>query len=228
MMKQEKPVCRNRLPLQCFGETMDHLPGTPAMQVQIDDRATAERIAFYESARDELIQRLALRDQSIIAYIATAGAYFAFVLGPDSIKSSAQTVSSEAAMVMVLPILSLVFTYITQQHHVMIGTLSQFSRSICSEEPWHWDAYYVLSADKGYLSARTISQGLLLILPVAYTAVFTLRALNLVQSTGAALVVAAVLVFDVIILILIVRVHLWAYRARLVTDKLAPDFAEST
>ncbi len=185
------------------------------------DNATAEKIAFYESARGELIQRLALRDQSIIAYIATAGGYYGIVLGPSNMDASATTVASEASMVLVLPVLSLVFTYITLQHHVMIGKIGEFARAICKDGCGHWDDFYVQWDDKSYLSARTASQALLLILPVGYTAIFATRSLGLDGlSFSAYLLIAAVLLFDIVVLIMIVRLQLWAYRVRMSTDYL--------
>jgi hypothetical protein len=118
---------------------------------------------FYESARDELIQRLALRDQTMIAYIATAGAYFGFIVAPaEGASSAAGQPATQLALMMALPVISLVFTYIITQHHVMIGRIGVYTRSVYPDSDSHWDHHYVNWEDKRYLSARTVSQGLLL------------------------------------------------------------------
>jgi hypothetical protein len=173
----------------------------------------------YESARDELIQRLSLRDQALIAYIATAGAYFGLVLAPAQSKISATGLAAEASLVLVLPILSLVFTYVILQHHVMIGKIGQFTRTVMPPDVRHWDQYYASWPDKSYLSARTISQALLLVLPVAYAAAFGFRALPLVKGDlGSTALVGFVLIADFVIFAVTMRLQIWAYRLRKETD----------
>lgn len=168
------------------------------------------------------MQRLALRDQAIVAYIATAGAYYGFVLDGAAPRPS-QTVSlgAQAALIIVLPVLSLVFTYIILQHHAMIGKLGEFTRSIVESDHVHWDGFYAEWSDKSYLSARTSAQALLLILPVAYTAVFAARALATASTLSTWAIVASVLIFDLVVFAMILRVHLWAYSLRRSTDYIA-------
>jgi len=177
---------------------------------------------FYKAARDEIVQRVTLRDQTLVAYIAAAGAYFGFILSDQMAKPlSPDNFISEMLVILVLPILSLVFTYVILQHHIMIGKMGDFTRSLFPEKPNHWDQYYVTWEDRRYLSARTLSQALLLILPVAYTLSFLPRVIPLVRSNRTFLVMAVVLfLFIFLIFILIVRLHIWAYQIRKRTDQV--------
>lgn len=188
------------------------------MRKQSSENST-ERLLAYESARDELIQRLGLRDQALIAYIATAGAYFGLIVAPSQSGNSAPGLASEAALVLVLPILSLVFTYVILQHHVMIGKIGQFTREIMAPDTMHWDKFYAAWPDKSYLSARTISQALLLVLPIAYTAAFALKAIpKSMEDLQSAVFVGLVLAIDVAVFIITMRLQFWAYQLRKETD----------
>jgi hypothetical protein len=184
-----------------------------------NDDLTTVHVA-YESARNELIQRLTLRDQALIAYIATAGAYFGLVVAPAT-DGNGRDVAMEAALVLVLPILSLVFTYVILQHHVMIGKIGEFTRTIMPVNVSHWDSFYASWPDKSYLSARTVSQALLLIMPIVYAASFTLKVIPLsIPDLSTLIFVYFVLLADVVMFLLIVRLHIWAYRLRKNTDYL--------
>jgi hypothetical protein len=193
----------------------------PATKSPAKLSASAEEAnLFYQSARSELIQRLALRDQSLIAYIASAGAYFGFVVqGSYKNTNAGSDVLSEAAIVVVLPIISLVFTYVILQHHVMIGKLGEYTRLLFPSGYNHWDHTYASWEDKRYLSARTISQALLLILPLGYTAIFAMSTLpRVLRDPPVLLVVGTVLLFDVAVFFMIVRLQVWAYELRRQTD----------
>lgn len=173
----------------------------------------------YESARNELIQRLSLRDQALIAYIASAGAYFGLVIAPAQSVSASRSLAFEAALVLVLPILSLVFTYVILQHHVMIGKIGQFTRSVMPDDVMHWDKHYATWSDKSYLSARTISQALLLVLPVGYTAVFGFQTFpKAMENWKSEALVGLVLLTDFVVFAITMRLQFWAYKLRKETD----------
>lgn len=190
--------------------------------IKVDDHANpdvAKNLVFYESARDEMISRIALRDQSLIAYIATSGAYFGFVVeGRKDAEEAVASIAMESAIVLVLPILSLVFTYVILQHHIMIGKLGEYTRQVFPTGNHHWDHTYATWEDKRYLSARTISQALLLIMPVAYTAIFAVRAFPIIETLTDKIAVYSVLMFDVVVFAMIVRLQVWAYALRKKTD----------
>lgn len=178
-----------------------------------------ENLVVYESARNELIQRLGLRDQALIAYIASAGAYFGFVVAPSQEQDFAMGLASEAALILVLPILSLVFTYVILQHHVMIGKIGQFTRIMMPPDTMHWDKFYASWPDKSYLSARTIRQALLLVLPIAYAAAAGLKMLPKASTNIASgSIVFLVLAVDVAVFAVTMRLQFWAYRLRMETD----------
>ena len=206
------------------------IKGTPRVPAGLDrsntkadiDNKSKRDIAFYESARAEMISRITLRDQSLIAYIATAGAYFGFIVERRSDKiGTTSDILLECAIVLVLPILSLVFTYVILQHHIMIGKLGEYTRSIFPAGNPHWDHTYASWNDKRYLSARTIAQALLLIMPVAYTALFVFRVFPALKSDIDRLIVSSVLLFDGGALLMIVRLQVWAFQLRRTTDYVA-------
>lgn len=174
----------------------------------------ALRVSYYESAREELIERITLRDQTLVAYIASAGAYFGFVVSP----RTSENTWHELGIVLVLPIISLVFAFVILQHHVMIGKIAAFIRREYAGAA-HWDAEYAAWKDKSYLRARTFSQALLLLIPVGYTAAYAAQALQ-ERSPGGGEIPAIVttLAIDLSVLFWIVRLHFWAYRSRRETD----------
>jgi hypothetical protein len=180
------------------------------------------RGAYYESARDELIERIKLRDYCLIAYIASAGAYFSFIV-KDNVKMSGEfhVLLMDVGIVIVLPIISLVFTFIILQHHMMIGKIGKFLRRNYKRPPIHWEMDYASWVDKRYLSARTFSQGLLLLIPLGYTLAFALNAFHRVgQDCDSRALVVAVVAIDSIILVGIVWLHIWAYEVRKDTDRV--------
>jgi len=150
----------------------------------MNDLPDDQKMQFYASARDEVSKRIALRDQTLIAYIVSAGAYLGLVApGQTSATLTAQNFPTEAAILAVPPIISLVFTCVILQHHVMIGILGDYLRSLFPTEHKIWENFYIKSRDKRYLLARTLSQALLLLIPVVYTSVFTVEAFPVVWGT---------------------------------------------
>jgi len=181
-----------------------------------------QKMQFYAAARAEVTQRIALRDQTLIAYVVAAGGYLGLVAPSQvTVTLTPQNVFQEIAIVVVLPVISLVFTYVILQHHIMIGVLGNYLRSLFPPDFNLWERFYTQSRDKGYLRARTFSQALLLVLPLFYTFFFLLRTIP-IMGTDALLqgIVPVVLMFDVFVLAAIVRLHFWAYGVRRESDRM--------
>lgn len=198
------------------------------MKVPTLPQASAETadqtMQFYNAARAEIVERVILRDQALFAYIITAGAYFGFVVQGESIDvSDNKDILYNCAISIVLPTLSLVFTYIILQHHVMIGRMGDYTRSLFPETVNHWDQHYISWVDRKYLSARTFSQALLLVMPVIYSGLFLTKAFPAVAHDWPVLsAVVAVAGFSAFVLVAIIRAHVWAYSVRRSTDYPRP------
>lgn len=186
----------------------------------VADGDLQQKLEYYKSARNEMISRIALRDQSLIAYIASAGAYFGFfVQGRQISQGQNLDILTNSLIVMVLPILSLVFTYVISQHHYMIGKLGEFTRALFPQGQQHWDHAYSSWKDKRYLSARTASQSLLLVLPVAFVTMYFAQTILAPHTMLEQYVSTSALVINAVILFLIVRVQFWSHSNRDITDR---------
>ena len=183
---------------------------------------------FYQAARAEVVQRLLLRDQTLFAYIVAAGAYVGFVIQPNlNSGANVSDVLVGALMTFFLPILSLVFAYVMLQHHIMIGRLGDYIRSLYPENTNHWDQYYIAWTDRAYLTARTMSQALLLIFPICYAGIFFLKNFQIiVSSTLLSWVTGIIVLFDIGVIFYIVSLHVHAYSVRRQTDY--PDLSGKT
>ncbi len=158
----------------------------------------------------------------MIAYIVAAGTYLGLVApGQTSTTLTSQNIASELALAAVPPIISLVFTYVILQHHVMIGILGDYLRSLFPEDCNIWENFYIQTRDKGYLKVRTISQALLLAIPVIYTFTFMKRAVPVAYGNKSlTFAVIMMLIFDTSVLGVIIWQHIWAYGVRSRTDRL--------
>lgn len=129
---------------------------------------------YYESARSELINRIALRDGAMLFYIASVGAYLNVVF-EYHFKPSGEVDPIRAALYMApLPVLSLIFSLMILQHHSVIGDISYYLRkeffvkSSCHMAP-HWDSSESLKlGSRGFMKFRLLSQCMILILPLTY------------------------------------------------------------
>jgi phosphatidylglycerophosphate synthase len=188
----------------------------------MDDLPNDLRIQFYSSARAEVTQRIALRDQTLIAYVVAAGGYLGLTAPAQSTTTlTPQNILTEIALVAVPPIISLVFTFVILQHHVMIGIIGDYLRSLFPADNKIWEQFYIRAKDKGYLFARTASQALLLAIPVIYVFIFMARALPVVWGNEyLTRVVLAKLILDLIVLVVIIWQHIWAYVVRCRTDRV--------
>lgn len=71
---------------------------------------------YYDSARQELIERIRLRDNSLFVYLGAVGALFGAVL--------AKAISYE--LLLVVPYLTLGAAFLISQHHEVIGGLESY------------------------------------------------------------------------------------------------------
>src|SRR5258708_37848865 len=71
---------------------------------------------YYESARQELIERIRLRDNSLFVYLGAVGALFGTAL--------AKTAAGQ--ILLVVPYLTLGAVFLMAQHHEVIGNLESY------------------------------------------------------------------------------------------------------
>jgi FtsH-binding integral membrane protein len=71
---------------------------------------------FYESARQELISRLQLRDNALFVFLATTGTIFGVAVGS----------TARLEILLIIPFLSLSLGFVVLQHHEVIGALGFF------------------------------------------------------------------------------------------------------
>jgi|SRR5271165_3476950 len=96
-------------------------------------------LAFYNAARAEILQRLSLREQTLLAWITTAGVIVGIAL---------RNGTADPTLVEVIPILSLPFAAVIYRHDRIVsyiatsyikGELSGFLRQSEALSPRHWD-----------------------------------------------------------------------------------------
>src|SRR5262245_43565578 len=79
---------------------------------------------YYESARQELIQRIQLRDNVVLAFLVAIATIFGISLGT----------STRSEILLIVPYLALGATVLVVQHHAVIGAIGDF---LCRElEPF--------------------------------------------------------------------------------------------
>ena len=123
--------------------------------------------AYYNSARAELIERIRLRDQIFVFYLAGVGAVFGVGLGA----------TSKTDMLMLAPFLGLGAAILISQHFAVIGALASycvlelgpFLRGLTpSEDAPQWDDSKALAEYRhAAIGMRTWGHVLLIILPSA-------------------------------------------------------------
>lgn len=96
------------------------MPSTPTPQCNSEKIDAETARMFYESARAELISRIGLRDNAIVAYLGAIGAIFGIALGSNS----------NISILLVVPMLALGAELLISQHTELIGALSHY----CSHE----------------------------------------------------------------------------------------------
>src|SRR5690348_13451692 len=98
--------------------------GKGAEQMARDDQIYAR---YYDSARAELIQRIALRDQALMAYVLVIGGYLGFFLHryPDLVFAPPKACEA-SALTFPVPIICLLFSLVIIQHHLVINELGVY------------------------------------------------------------------------------------------------------
>lgn len=185
-----------------------------------DDRPRSEeRLKFYEAARAEMVQRLAIRDQLLIAYIATIGGYFAFVMRYVETAPAYEFIARESLASAALPVICFAFSFVILQHHTVISQMATHIREDLYPAragiPRHWDNSNIVNPSLNRLKARELAQGMILVLPGAFFFVYILRNTSIAMAhTDAAAIYVSVASFDFIMLYFTARLHLTAYETR--------------
>jgi hypothetical protein len=178
----------------------------------------AIRIAFYESARAEQIQRIAARDQALVAYITVIGAYFGFVLSRQlSERPSISHFLSEAMALSALPLICICFTLIVLNHHGQIRAMSAYVslELFPNLDPTHWDNSKTVESTYGmYGHLRFWGQFFVLSAPLLYSIVFVVRNYSIVACTNLEWLLWTLALLDVGVALSIALIHLRIHGAR--------------
>lgn len=81
---------------------------------------------FYESARNELVQRIRLRDSVILLFLAFAGTIFGLALNSNFSNNSEESFT----VLLIIPYLSFGATFLLTQHNTVIAQIGEY----CSTE----------------------------------------------------------------------------------------------
>ena len=181
----------------------------------------SERVAFYNSARAELIQRIILRDQMLVAYVVSLGGYLAFLIRLD--VSSDDGLFAAAASMLGLPIICMVFSYVVLNHHIMIGKIARYiRRELYPREysPTHWDWSESLYQDRDHIVDRVVGQASILVLPLLYGVLFVLKNAAVARRSGvSAVVLVAAASLDIAAIVWCAWLHWKAYQLRKRTSR---------
>lgn len=120
---------------------------------------------FYTSARTELVERMRLRDNTLVFYLAAVGAIFGVALGP----------AKNPDLLMLLPFLSLGAGIVISQHFALMGSLAAycaleigpFLRDLSpAEDAPQWDDSAGLREfQRAAIHMRSVSHVVLIVLP---------------------------------------------------------------
>ncbi len=90
-----------------------------------------EKLAFFVNAREELVERIKLRDQALLFYVSGIGAYFAFMVVRHFEPNSDRVLN--LLLCYPVPFFCLVCTLVVLQHHRIIGDLAAYTRDLYPE-----------------------------------------------------------------------------------------------
>ena len=137
-------------------------------------------ISYYNAARAEILQRLALREQVLLAYLAVVGVLAGLLAHSPAPKDSALLDPVGLVVLEIVPWLSLIFALATRRHNFVIrhlGTyifdeigpaLSQTSdRNVAYPETLrHWDSSRTLHQIlDSFLRREHFADGMILLIP---------------------------------------------------------------
>lgn len=132
---------------------------------------------LYASTQAELNTRIQARDNALIFYIVSLGALLGFLgnLHFSNTQCQPHETMFQVIVLLPLPFLSLIFTFIILQHHIAIGALSRFLREEWpmnfepGERPvqWHTSTSFA-EMNTTFQLYRTLAQGIILSVPIMY------------------------------------------------------------
>ncbi len=180
-------------------------------------------IAYYNSARSELIERIKLRDQTLSLYILAMGAYLGFVWTAHFGHQEKPVSVLDFIIIAPMPLICLAFTLIIIQHHILIGRLGLYLGCELDEDIRktginirQWDNSSTLTGVfDSTLNFRFWEQAIILALPSGYDIaffVFSLRSRNFDEGAfviGISFTLATALAF-----LWIFYIHIAASRTR--------------
>jgi hypothetical protein len=136
---------------------------------------------FFESARLELVERVRLRDQTLIVYVGAVSAYFAFA-AKEHFGAAGETGLAvrwdalDLLLTLPLPVVCLVSTLILLNHHELIAKLGAYIEGLtfksegggpAESQPWNvWRKRY--SDGHKWRDSRFWAQLFVLFLPLSY------------------------------------------------------------
>ena len=162
-------------------------------------------LAFYEAARAEMVERIRLRDAALLAYVVFLGAYFGFALEPEMLPATGGN-WHHAIQLVALPVVSLIFTLVVLQHHLLISHLAHYitMELLPAAGVRHWDAWCTAHSGEAKNVTRRSAQGLILIVPSFYALV---RFVHAFRSGGDLVAMAAGAVVTIAIVFVMARWH---------------------
>lgn len=132
--------------------------------------------AYYTKARDELIERIRLRDGALAIYItaaSAAAAVFVAGIGRDAAHNSELWLRFGSYLLLLIPIFARATALVISQHHVLIGAIEAYLvtafgpavREMTVALPQWDESDEVLDLKPYSIGTRSSGHGLLLILP---------------------------------------------------------------
>jgi hypothetical protein len=150
------------------------------------------KIALYNTARQELIERIKLRDGALLGYITIVGTTFGITIAN---KVGSQFDFDGYLINLAIPFLCVIFTLVILQHHIVIGKLAAFTQKEMgfSKSVRHFDNSDALHKSKDHLNLRTYAQALLLVFPIIANAAFLWKSKYIIS--GIHLIPFAIIIF---------------------------------
>jgi hypothetical protein len=137
------------------------------------------KLTFFLNAREELLERIKLRDQALLFYVSGVGAYFAFMVVRHFDPKSDDLLN--LYLCFPVPVFCLVCTLIVLQHHTVIGDIAAYTRELYPPElelrHWNTSRVFIERARQGAGDFRFWSQMLTLFVPNLYVVMYSLQQL---------------------------------------------------
>jgi hypothetical protein len=184
-------------------------------------------LKFYDSSRAEAIQRIVLRDSALMFYIASMGAYMSYMINHhfycqsnDGHDLCTDDIKTSLALIVPLPMVSLIFTLVILHHHYFINRIGRFlSDELKFPTPYnkipHWDTSRALNTQRGIdFGFRLIAQAGILCSPMLYDGLFFSKYYDKIMMSGILNITAAAVIVSVsfIVYIFIIYMHFDIHR----------------